>query len=81
MPYRFSVTRSDYYDFDQNHYRSNIQDVANSIPDIIPDVVEGAVTVEEICIFFQSFLKERNILDLMKSKFIDHDLKASLDRI
>ncbi len=70
--YNLEVKKAPDSDSEVEIYESDIQDIANTIPDALDDVVDNGVTINGNILSFESSLSEKDIKDLLKNIFSYH---------
>lgn len=70
--YKLEVKKAPNSDMEIDTYKSDIQDIANTIPDILDDVSDNGVTINGNILSFKSSLNEREIKDSLEKIFSYH---------
>jgi hypothetical protein len=71
--YKLEVKKNPNSDISTERYKSDIQDIANVIPDKISDVEDDAVAINSNTLSFDSLFSEKKIKGALKSTFIYHN--------
>jgi len=70
--YKLEVEKAPNSDVEVETYESDIQDIANTIPDILDDVSDDGVTINGNVLSFKSSLNEKEIKDSLENIFSYH---------
>lgn len=70
--YKLKVEKAPNSDISKERYESDIQDIANVIPDKLSDVDDDAVFIDGNILCFESSLGEHEIKELLKDAFSYH---------
>lgn len=70
--YKLILEKAKYHEEFECTFESDINDIAKSIPELLPDVAECGVFIFENEIQFQSQLSEKEIKNLLKDLFVHH---------
>jgi len=70
--YKLKVEKVPNSDVSVERYESDIQDIANTIPDKLSDVNDDGVSINGNVLYFESSLEEPEIKTLLKDTFSYH---------
>ncbi len=70
--YKLKIEKAPNSDVSVERYESDIQDIANTIPDKLSDVSDDGVSIKGNVLCFESSLGEQEIKELLKKTFSYH---------